>query len=297
MPSLRRFFLIGAGRCGTTSLCAWLEHVPGVVVCDPKEPNFFCDNSVYCHGLGWYESLFAVTPNTVTAGEGSVLYSHRSFCEQTAERVHDAYPHAKIIFVARNPLSQMLSNWRYSWTCRADILPFSKAIRENPSYLERCDYGWQLEPYARSFPQTQIHVAFFEDLVQSPADFLSALARFLELQVPKNVPGLERLNASDGLNRPAGGVSRAYRVPAFLKLRQLVPKGWRTLINRMTSTRPSLPADSHWTDETYDWAIDKISDRAWKFLERQGKPRHYWDLDRSSVVSASGDTRRLESPR
>lgn len=34
-------FVLGAGKCGTTSLYHLLQRHPDIHVCDPKEPSFF----------------------------------------------------------------------------------------------------------------------------------------------------------------------------------------------------------------------------------------------------------------
>ena len=38
------FFLIGAPKCGTTSLSLYLKEHPEVFISEPKEPHFFSDD-------------------------------------------------------------------------------------------------------------------------------------------------------------------------------------------------------------------------------------------------------------
>ncbi len=53
------FFVIGAAKAGTTSLCELLGAHPDVFMCDPKEPGFFSLPTKYKLGYDWYASLFA----------------------------------------------------------------------------------------------------------------------------------------------------------------------------------------------------------------------------------------------
>ena len=44
------FILIGAMKCGTTTLAGQLAAQDGVFITTPKEPNFFSDDAVYARG-------------------------------------------------------------------------------------------------------------------------------------------------------------------------------------------------------------------------------------------------------
>ena len=57
--ALPDFLIIGAMKCGTSTLQAQLAAQPGIFMTTPKEPNFFSDDAIYANGLGWYEDLFA----------------------------------------------------------------------------------------------------------------------------------------------------------------------------------------------------------------------------------------------
>jgi len=71
------FFIVGAPKCGTTSVAAWLAEHPQVFFCPIKEPHFF--NFDYAErrfrSLKHYEALFsAATERHVAVGEASVRY-------------------------------------------------------------------------------------------------------------------------------------------------------------------------------------------------------------------------------
>ena len=60
--ALPDFFIIGAMKCGTSTLQAQLARQDGVFMTTPKEPNFFSDDDIFAKGRAWYEGLFADAP-------------------------------------------------------------------------------------------------------------------------------------------------------------------------------------------------------------------------------------------
>ncbi len=74
------FFILGAPKCGTTSIAAWLGQHPAIFIPAMKEPNFFNTdiNQPPIYGvetLDEYEALFAPATTAHHAiGEASVFY-------------------------------------------------------------------------------------------------------------------------------------------------------------------------------------------------------------------------------
>ncbi len=60
--SLPDFLIVGAMKCGTSTLAAQLGAQPGLFMTTPKEPNFFSDDDVYARGMAWYRALFDAAP-------------------------------------------------------------------------------------------------------------------------------------------------------------------------------------------------------------------------------------------
>ncbi len=72
------YLVIGASKCGTSSLCRLLGQHPDMFMSTPKEPNFFCYDHVYEKGWAWYESLFDRADGKLAIGEGTTQYSQRT---------------------------------------------------------------------------------------------------------------------------------------------------------------------------------------------------------------------------
>ena len=72
--SLPDFLIVGAMKCGTTTLSAQLAAQSGVFMTDPKEPNFFSNDEVWSLGEGWYRALFAGAGSQDLKGEAAAYH-------------------------------------------------------------------------------------------------------------------------------------------------------------------------------------------------------------------------------
>jgi hypothetical protein len=65
------FVIVGAQKCGTTSLHRALDMHPQVLMPSPKELNFFHDDGSYSRGVNLYTFHFAACPPRHVVGEAS----------------------------------------------------------------------------------------------------------------------------------------------------------------------------------------------------------------------------------
>jgi hypothetical protein len=70
------FFILGAPKCGTTSLWSWLRAHQDIFMSYVKEPNFFnSDDNLGISNLTDYEELFrGASVSHAAVGEASVWY-------------------------------------------------------------------------------------------------------------------------------------------------------------------------------------------------------------------------------
>src|SRR5882672_4936026 len=102
-PQMPEFFIVGAPKCGTTSLYAYLSRHPAVFMPRVKEPFFFCSDiqtTSMVRSLDDYCALFALAPLGSMRGEASTLYL---FSEVAIPRIMALRPDAKILVMLRNP--------------------------------------------------------------------------------------------------------------------------------------------------------------------------------------------------
>jgi len=103
------FFIIGAPKCGTTSLAAYLGQHKDICFSEPKEPHYFFDNDNFGYSgslNSFINSCFAHCDEKKIWGEGSVwyLYSHSALI-----KIKKHNPEAKVIIMLRNPVDMVYS--------------------------------------------------------------------------------------------------------------------------------------------------------------------------------------------
>lgn len=104
-----RLFIIGAPKCGTTSLTRWLREHPEIHMSSIKEPHFYNTdmNNRTVTNRADYEALFADAPNgTRVLAEASTWYLYSDAAVPNILRDH---PDAKFIVMTRDPVEMAVS--------------------------------------------------------------------------------------------------------------------------------------------------------------------------------------------
>lgn len=190
------FFVLGAPKCGTTSLDAWLAAHPRIFTA-PKEPDYFInDNAGDMNNLTQYESLFAAATDAhIAIGETSPKYLRHPHALANILRYNNA---AKFIVMVRNPVdmaaswhAQQLLNdnentrdfetaWNLQERRRAgDAIPRLCYAPANLLYADVCALGEQLKRVYERVPAERVHVILFDDLAADPAAVYRAALAFL----------------------------------------------------------------------------------------------------------------------
>jgi hypothetical protein len=196
------FFLIGAAKCGTTSLSRYLAAHPRIFFCHPKEPHYF-STDYYEHSRIWHERdymrLFrhARGGEHLAIGEGSVWYIASQVAAQGIIRFN---PAARFIVMLRSPLEMAPSlhsqnifdciedepDFERAWRMQAvrgrgRAIPFLCCEPKELRYSERCMLGEQLERLYRLVPRERIKVIVFDDLRADPRGVYEKVLSFLEV--------------------------------------------------------------------------------------------------------------------
>ena len=196
MLALPDFAIIGAPKCGTTSLATWLSKHPGVYMSPVKEPNYFCFDAPMrrsCATPDSYRALFAGAQPAQICGEASTSYL---FSTEAVPAILDEQPRAKIIVMVRNPLDMVVSyHAQKLYSLQEEETEFERAWRLSsarangraiamrnhvPRYL---DYraigrlGEQVRRLQTEVPASQLHIVVFDDMCADPqAEYQRALA-------------------------------------------------------------------------------------------------------------------------
>ena len=203
--TLPDFIIIGAKRCGQTTLYNLLTQHPYVEPASSQELHFF--DMHFDLGVEWYRQCFP-TPTwkdgrkTIT-GEGTPRYLA---AEYVPERVKKVVPQARLVALLRNPVDRIYADYRKKEVKGRESRTFEEVIEEkmelilrgdrdemlegehgvNPSVeeaalLRRGVYVDQLLRWTEFFPKEQMLVLKSEDFFESPKQTLKVVLDFLEL--------------------------------------------------------------------------------------------------------------------
>ena len=194
------FFIIGAPKCGTTSLANWLKDHPQVFLSTPKEPQYF--NKDYKaqyrpKDIQEYELLFQQAGNCLAIGEASTGYL---VSEVAVPELLKYCSRAKIIVCLRNPVSMVPSlhaqRLKEGVESKADIkhawelqetrqaghqIPLTCIDKKLLMYGEYCLLGKQIERLLQRVSSEQIHFTFLEDIRLQPESTYKKITDFLEV--------------------------------------------------------------------------------------------------------------------
>jgi radical SAM protein with 4Fe4S-binding SPASM domain len=198
------FLVIGAQKCGTSSLYHNLIRHPSIQPAGRKEIHFFDEH--YEKGMDWYRSFFPPMGlfEGMISGEASPRYF---FLPQVPGRVARAFPGIKLILLLRNPVDRAYSQYHHNYRNhrvkesfaaaaaaelgqKADeeqleqLLndPVARKKYRRSSYLARGIYVKQLNRWLACFPLTQFLILKSEDFFMDPANTMNRVFAFLGLE-------------------------------------------------------------------------------------------------------------------
>lgn len=242
---LADFIIIGAMKCATSTLHEQLARQPGLFMSTPKEPNFFSDDEQWGRGLQWYGSLFAAVPDDALCGESSTHYTKLPTYPDTIRRMQETLPRpVKLIYIMRDPIERLVSQYIHEWTQRVVSEPIDDAIRSQPELVQYSRYALQIAPYLETFGPEAVLPVFFERLLASPQEELERVCRFIGYRDrPSWCDEDAKKNASNQRRRTNPVRDAILDAPMLAALRRrLIPRSWRDRVRRLwvMQDRPTI---------------------------------------------------------
>ena len=244
--ALPDFIIVGAMKCGTSTLAAQLGAQPGLFMTTPKEPNFFSDDEIYSKGVTWYEDLFADALDGDIKGEASTHYTKHLIHPDTLERMQEMLEAPKIIYLIRDPVARAVSHYIHEWTMGVMSADITKAFADHPELVSYGCYAQQIAPYVTAYGDDNVLVLNLETMKEKPQQVLEQVCIFLGHPAkPEWSEERAQVNASaDRIKRfPLHWLVFGNPVAAALR-RALVPQSLRDRLKRkrQMQKRPELPA-------------------------------------------------------
>jgi len=194
------FFILGAPKCGTTSLAHWLGRNPYIYMSPQKEPHYYNTDLKYRHVRSEreYLRLFEdVTRKHIAIGEASVWYL---YSREAVTNILRDIPDAKFIVCLRNPVDmayslhgQMLcssfeniKDFKSAWEAQAMRVQNKKIPRRcsEPRFLlygPASSLGRQVSQLFMRTSKSRVLPVFMDDLRDSPLDCYREILQFLNV--------------------------------------------------------------------------------------------------------------------
>jgi hypothetical protein len=204
---LPNLIVIGAGRCGTTSLHRYLDLHPEIAMSSPKELNFFSADSSWNRGLAWYEAQF--DPSAPVRGESSPSYAAAPVYPDATARLARTVPEARLIYLVRDPLERSLSAYRFRrYVLGHETRDLTEAVADlaMSRYVSLSRYAFQLERYLVHYSPDRILVLEQGDLWARRDETLRRVFAFVGVDENFTAPEFARThNPTEGLRANRGG--------------------------------------------------------------------------------------------
>lgn len=206
------FLIIGAQKCGTTSLHFYLSQHKDIYCSEPKELHYFDSKK---SNIEKYKKKFS--NNHKINGESTPIYI---FHPNAPEKIKKELGQIKIIIVLRNPVLRAYSHYwheiKRGWENRdfktainEDIRLLGKPVNEKHirhySYFSRGLYTNQIEKIRLLFNHENIKIIRFSELMSDPLKTTNETINFID-------PTLETLNSIDNEPKNPAKIPRSMRI-------------------------------------------------------------------------------------
>ena len=283
--NLPNLLIVGAAKCGTTSLHNYLKQHPDIFMSKQKEPHFLINSDIgedRIHKaitvLEDYEDLFKTDSIYKYKGESSVMYlAFPEFSIKNIKKYLD--PDVKIIIMLRNPVERAfagyLHNLRYN---PSENLSFEEAFEKSEAryyqerditpdtrYLHVGNYYSQVESFMSMF-NDNVLVIMYEDYVNDIDLCLANVFDFLDI---------DKISVDTSRRHMVGGwifkrkFLRNLLIPknnfkslikSFLPNKKIRKAIKQKIMNMSTVENPSISKDMHKKlTEYYRKDIDNLS--------------------------------------
>jgi len=241
------FVVIGAPKCGTTSLFYYLKQHPDIYLPVRKELHFFSFPLLESHSNGpgdkeilsslcasWdeYKHHYLDVQNEAAIGEVSPSYL---FYAEAGQRIKSRLGGVRIIAILRDPIEKALSQYMHMVRDRRETLSFYDALMAEPErrardwgdiwmYAESSLYVDKLNHYFSAFGRENVRIILLEEFMSQPQKVMADIYGFLGVSMDFSCDTSRVYNK--GGNPKSGVVSEFLARPNVAKtlLKRFIPE-------------------------------------------------------------------------
>ncbi len=197
------FFIVGAPKCGTTSMYKYLSEHPQIFMSQNKEPHYFGKDllktpNYFIDNKNEYLNLFNYAKPNQKIGEASTYYL---YSRSAPYEIKDFNPNAKIIIMLRNPIdlihslhSQFVysgneyeSNFEKAINLESERIK-GKYIPKNIDIIDKIFYTKyinrlpsQIKKYIDIFGKNNVLIILFDEFKNDPHSSYIKILRLLNI--------------------------------------------------------------------------------------------------------------------
>ncbi len=286
------FLIIGAMKCGTTSLHHYLGKHPSVFTTEGKEIHFFNNDNYDDSKLEEYYAHFASEAKVVGASPQSYTKQHIIDFDGVAERLERHCPKVKLIYLIRNPIDRIESHF---YEAQVNGYAPSKGLNDciesetkANHYILTSKYYYQISKFLEFFPKDQVKIVFAESLRASRLETLNSIFEFL---------GVDKVEDASLFDFISNDSSHKFRNSRLVKwsntrlgklLKSPFPKSLLQWLKRRVATRepvPNMGAREKLTDVNRALVLKILEEDLARLAALTGRDLSQWE----SMYSRSQD--------
>ncbi len=205
------FFIVGAPKCGTTSLHYYLKEHPEIFMPHIKDRPYFGDDIYSDMDDKEHKNVYKRPVNKKITGESCVWYL---YSKTAARQIKKYNPKAKIIMILRNPADMLYSlhsellyakvesekDFKKALDLEDTRKKIDKQYKYNPwgrkflYYSEVASYSKHIKKFFRLFGRKNVHIIIFDDFIDSPESTYKSVLKYLGVHDLKFSPEFKKYN-------------------------------------------------------------------------------------------------------
>lgn len=233
------FLGIGASKCGTSSLYAYLRQHPEIFLSHVKETHFFTYDEIYSlgpvefsnryyRGAGGHRAIGDITPT---------YFVQPDIVIPRIKAVYGARL-PKLVLILRNPVDRSWSHYLHKVRSGEESESFETALMLEQERLSSDPLGWWgyeteslyatfVAKWLDAFPREQFLFLLTEDLSYDPASVLMQVFTFLGVDAAYVIRDYQRKNISGSVKSRAVLSLLAKPSPLKTLVKRLLPLAYR----------------------------------------------------------------------
>ncbi|WP_259086403.1 sulfotransferase family protein [Salinibacter ruber] len=262
---LPTFLVIGAAKCGTTSLHRYLRQHPEIFMPKKKELHFFRrEEPVDDEALQTYRHYFEPGAEYAVRGEATPAYFH--WPDQTISTIREVYDDKgtslRFILILRDPVDRMWSQYLHLRRNGTESRSFSEVVDAidpedrtmyrdwRRTYFQEGLYAQQMQSWLEVFDRKQFHVLLTRDLADDAPAALQAIFSFLDVDPAHDIDTDRQYNQASQprsqlfqsvLSSPPAWLYRATTALLPLRTRRWIQQQIRSWNQKPLDEKPDMP--------------------------------------------------------